>query len=97
MSETNKARRMLVIGGGIGGLAAALALARQGIRVQLLEQAPEIPSAAAPDARPADFMEALGHGGPRSRGTLERGARHRARRRGAPNDSVPRAGCLSGA
>ena len=43
MSETNnKDRRVLVIGGGIGGLATALALARQGIRVQLLEQAPEI-------------------------------------------------------
>jgi 2-polyprenyl-6-methoxyphenol hydroxylase-like FAD-dependent oxidoreductase len=43
MSETNKSRRrMLVIGGGIGGLAAALAIAKQGIRVQLLEQAAEI-------------------------------------------------------
>lgn len=35
-------RRVLVVGGGIGGLAAALALARQGVRVQLLEQASEI-------------------------------------------------------
>src|ERR1700742_1189916 len=43
MSETNnKGRCVLVIGGGIGGLATALALARQGIGVQLLEQAPEI-------------------------------------------------------
>ena len=42
MNETDKGRRVLVIGGGIGGLAAALALARQGIRVELLEQAPEI-------------------------------------------------------
>ena len=33
---------MLVAGGGIGGLAAALALARQGFRVEVLEQAPEI-------------------------------------------------------
>jgi salicylate hydroxylase len=43
MSETNKpTRNVIVVGGGIGGLAAALALARQGIRVQLLEQAAEI-------------------------------------------------------
>ncbi|RAB64239.1 FAD-dependent oxidoreductase, partial [Burkholderia multivorans] len=33
----DKGRRVLVIGGGIGGLATALALARQGIRVKLLE------------------------------------------------------------
>jgi len=32
---------VLVAGGGIGGLAAALALARQGFRVEVLEQAPE--------------------------------------------------------
>jgi 2-polyprenyl-6-methoxyphenol hydroxylase-like FAD-dependent oxidoreductase len=33
---------VLVAGGGIGGLAAALALARQGLRVKVLEQSPEI-------------------------------------------------------
>ncbi len=33
---------VLVAGGGIGGLAAALALARQGFRVKVLEQAPQI-------------------------------------------------------
>ncbi|MBS0336341.1 MAG: 3-hydroxybenzoate 6-monooxygenase [Proteobacteria bacterium] len=33
---------VLVAGGGIGGLAAALALTRQGFRVKVLEQAPEI-------------------------------------------------------
>ena len=33
---------VIVAGGGIGGLAAALALVRQGFRVQVLEQSPEI-------------------------------------------------------
>src|SRR3990167_3998947 len=33
---------VLVAGGGIGGLAAALALVRQGFQVQVFEQAPEI-------------------------------------------------------
>ena len=33
---------ILIAGGGIGGLAAALALARQGVRVRVLEQTPEI-------------------------------------------------------
>src|SRR5215510_15354260 len=32
---------VLVVGGGIGGLATALALARKGVAVQVLEQAPE--------------------------------------------------------
>jgi 3-hydroxybenzoate 6-monooxygenase len=36
-----KARQVLIVGGGIGGLAAALALSRQGIASQLIEQAPE--------------------------------------------------------
>lgn len=35
-------KRAIVVGGGIGGLAAALALTRQGIQVQLLEQASHI-------------------------------------------------------
>ena len=33
---------VLIVGGGIGGLAAALALAQKGIRTQVLEQAPEL-------------------------------------------------------
>ncbi len=32
---------VLVVGGGIGGLSAAYALAREGLRVRVLEQAPE--------------------------------------------------------
>ena len=32
---------ILVVGGGLGGAAVALALARKGLRVRLLEQAPE--------------------------------------------------------
>src|SRR5215469_18454042 len=36
-----KDQPVLIVGGGIGGLAAALALARHGIRSQLIEQAPE--------------------------------------------------------
>ncbi len=32
---------MLIAGGGIGGLSAALALARRGVRVRLLEAEPE--------------------------------------------------------
>jgi 3-hydroxybenzoate 6-monooxygenase len=40
--KSNNSRSVIVVGGGIGGLAAALALARQNIKVELLEQAPEI-------------------------------------------------------
>jgi salicylate hydroxylase len=42
MSEPSNDLPVLVAGGGIGGLAAALALVRQGFRVKVLEQAPEI-------------------------------------------------------
>ena len=41
-NTTNTTPVVLVAGGGIGGLAAALALVRQGFRVTVLEQAPEI-------------------------------------------------------
>jgi 3-hydroxybenzoate 6-monooxygenase len=41
MSANGKDAPVLVVGGGIGGLAAALALSRKGIPVQVLEQAPE--------------------------------------------------------
>jgi salicylate hydroxylase len=42
MSATTTSFPVLVAGGGIGGLAAALALVRRGFRVQVFEQAPEI-------------------------------------------------------
>lgn len=42
MNNTTQTLPVLVAGGGIGGLAAALALTRQGFHVKVLEQAPEI-------------------------------------------------------
>lgn len=42
MSSENGSLPVIVAGGGIGGLAAALALVRQGFHVKVLEQAPEI-------------------------------------------------------
>lgn len=42
MSQAEQNLPVLVSGGGIGGLAAALALVRQGFKVQVFEQAPEI-------------------------------------------------------
>jgi salicylate hydroxylase len=42
MSASASTPSVIVIGGGIGGLAAALALARQGLKVQVLEQSREL-------------------------------------------------------
>jgi salicylate hydroxylase len=42
MTQSNPSQPVLVAGGGIGGVAAALALVREGYRVQVFEQAPEI-------------------------------------------------------
>ena len=48
---------VIVAGGGIGGLAAALALVRQGFAVTVLEQAPEIGEIArASKLAPTAFM-----------------------------------------
>ncbi len=41
MAKTNGAGPILISGGGIGGLAAAYALARQGFAVRVFEQSPE--------------------------------------------------------
>ena len=38
---SNKSREVLIAGGGIGGVATALALARRGIRSRVMERAPE--------------------------------------------------------
>ena len=42
MDAVNSGLPVLVAGGGIGGLSAALALARQGLNVKVLEQSPEV-------------------------------------------------------
>lgn len=42
MNTTEKKQKVIVVGGGIGGLAAAMALTAQGIEVELLEQAEQI-------------------------------------------------------
>ena len=42
MNTASSSLPVVVAGGGIGGLAAALSLVRQGFQVQVLEQAPEI-------------------------------------------------------
>jgi len=42
MDMAQASNRIIVVGGGIGGLAASLALVRQGFEVTVLEQAPEI-------------------------------------------------------
>ncbi|TMH04081.1 MAG: FAD-dependent oxidoreductase, partial [Betaproteobacteria bacterium] len=40
--NATQSKPVLVAGGGIGGLAAALALTRQGLRVKVLEQSPQL-------------------------------------------------------
>jgi len=38
MSDTNKSKRVVVIGAGLGGLSAAIALATEGFDVELIEK-----------------------------------------------------------
>ena len=42
MSPLSQSARVLIVGGGIGGLAAALALSKQGVASTVLEQAPQL-------------------------------------------------------
>ena len=42
MSDTSSDIQVLVAGGGIGGIAAALALVRRGFKAKVLEQAPQL-------------------------------------------------------
>ena len=42
MTNNSQTLPVIVAGGGIGGLAAALALTRQGFRVKVLEKSPEL-------------------------------------------------------
>lgn len=42
MKSSGQSKKVIVVGGGIGGLAAALVMAEQGIAVELLEQSPSI-------------------------------------------------------
>jgi salicylate hydroxylase len=63
--QTTKPQSVIIVGGGIGGMAAALALSKLGIRIVLLEQSPEIGEIGAgiqlaPNAFAA--MDALGVG-----------------------------------
>jgi len=64
MNEQPSDRPVIVAGGGIGGLAAAMALVRRGFRVQVLEQAPEIGEIGAGQLGPNAFhaFDALGVG-----------------------------------
>ena len=90
MSKASNPSPVLIAGGGIGGLAAALALARQGFAVKVLEQAAEIgeigagiqlgPNAfAAFDALGVGEQRAPARGLHRAHGDDGRGRRERGR------------------
>src|SRR3546814_20949349 len=72
--SSKRVQNAIIVGGGIGGLAAALALARQGISVDLLEAASEIGEIGAGiplAAHSFNRLDALGVGeatAPRARG-----------------------------
>ena len=59
MSDTGSTSQVLVAGGGIGGLAAALALARQGCNVKVLEQAARDSARSAPASSSAERLRAF--------------------------------------
>ena len=72
---------VLIVGGGIGGLATALALAREGRRVRVLEPAPASEIAPACSSRPTQDLH--------PRPVQHPGAGHRRRR------AAGTAGCCS--
>lgn len=55
-------KRAVVIGGGIGGLTAAIALARRGWRAEVFEQAPELHEIGAGLMVATNAMRVLGNG-----------------------------------
>lgn len=59
----NSSTKVLIAGGGIGGLTAAIALRRKGFSVQLLEQAPEFRPLGAGITLQMNAMQALRHVG----------------------------------
>ncbi|MGP3989110.1 FAD-dependent monooxygenase [Streptomyces sp. 3N207] len=67
MARTSHARKAVVIGGGIGGLAAALALHQRGWRIEVLERAPrftEVGAGLAIQPNALRALDALGLGTP---------------------------------
>src|SRR5262249_16974323 len=103
MNQTTIPAKALVIGGGIGGLAAAIALRRAGIEVQVFERAPELREVGAGIslwANALSALDSLGVGSAiRQRGTPDLSAGLRLWNgslltRVSSADSVPKSGAL---